>query len=441
MKKLQFFLLFGFLFGVLLLVVSAPLNPSFAVGDGANCTAPTTGGQGNCDSGLTCSIETARCARGLCPGTCVKAGIAAGQACPSPNADPGGCDSGLKCGADSVCVPKTCDKNLTGHRDCPGGFVCKVTTSPCSGGRGTCSDGGVCSRQDNGVAKSGDACPASGNCGTDLTCKNNVCVPTTCKTNGAVCPGGFNCLAGKQVCGMSKLPCTCEPTISCTCTTPGVKGKGKNGYHCTIPGENPVNAACKEDNQSCYNDAAATFSRDDVFDGKLAQGVSCRAVDDKKAIPLPPSPPCVSFVNGGCTSVATAFGDLKTDSVGFITTTFGVLFALVGGIGLLLFMRASYRIMTSQGKPEALQQGREEVIAVIVGLLFIIFSSVLLEVIGVDILRIPGATPAGKTNPATAATCADAGGACSNGQACRGTGGVAQGQKDCAAGTLCCVPQ
>ncbi len=46
--------------------------------------------------------------------------------------------------------------------------------------------------------------------------------------------------------------------------------------------------------------------------------------------------------------------------------------------------------MTSQGKPETLQQGRDQLIAAIVGLLFLIFSFVLLQTIGVDILKLPG---------------------------------------------------
>jgi hypothetical protein len=87
--------------------------------------------------------------------------------------------------------------------------------------------------------------------------------------------------------------------------------------------------------------------------------------------------------------VETVFGDVSTDPAGFIVKIFAILLSLSGGIALLLIIRAGYSIMTSQGKPEQLQQGREQLIAAIVGLIFLIFSFVLLQLIGIDILKIP----------------------------------------------------
>jgi len=40
--------------------------------------------------------------------------------------------------------------------------------------------------------------------------------------------------------------------------------------------------------------------------------------------------------------------------------------------------------------PEALKDARDQLISAIIGLIFIIFSLVILQIIGVDILRIPG---------------------------------------------------
>jgi hypothetical protein len=45
-------------------------------------------------------------------------------------------------------------------------------------------------------------------------------------------------------------------------------------------------------------------------------------------------------------------------------------------------------MMTSTGNPEAIQEAKERITSAIVGLLFIIFSLVILQVIGVDILQI-----------------------------------------------------
>ena len=46
--------------------------------------------------------------------------------------------------------------------------------------------------------------------------------------------------------------------------------------------------------------------------------------------------------------------------------------------------------MTSQGNPEAVKAATEQLTSAIIGLLFIILSFVILEIIGVDILKIPG---------------------------------------------------
>jgi hypothetical protein len=67
----------------------------------------------------------------------------------------------------------------------------------------------------------------------------------------------------------------------------------------------------------------------------------------------------------------------------------GVLLGLSGGIALLLIMKAGYQLMTSEGKPEQIQAGRDQLIAAIVGLVFLIFSLVFLQIIGYDILRVP----------------------------------------------------
>ena len=69
---------------------------------------------------------------------------------------------------------------------------------------------------------------------------------------------------------------------------------------------------------------------------------------------------------------------------------FTLVLGLAGGIALILIMVSGYRFMVSSGNPEATKAATEQLTSAIVGLLFIIFSFVILQVIGVDILRIPG---------------------------------------------------
>lgn len=118
--------------------------------------------------------------------------------------------------------------------------------------------------------------------------------------------------------------------------------------------------------------------------GKCVKGTSAQ--------PPPPPPPCAEgqFVDGRCNALDTGFGNFKTDPGQFIKSFFGVILAFAGGIALLLIMRSGYGIMTSKGNPEKINEARDQLISAIVGLLFLIFSFVILQVIGVDILRIPG---------------------------------------------------
>ncbi len=102
-------------------------------------------------------------------------------------------------------------------------------------------------------------------------------------------------------------------------------------------------------------------------------------------------PPCKTKISDkGCSSVYSAFGTLSTNPQGFLTALFSILLSLSGGIALLFIIRSGYQLMTSQGDPEKVKDARERITSAIVGLLFIVFSLVILEVIGVDILAIPG---------------------------------------------------
>lgn len=64
-----------------------------------------------------------------------------------------------------------------------------------------------------------------------------------------------------------------------------------------------------------------------------------------------------------------------------------------GGIAILLIIISGYRIMISRGNPESTQNAKEQLTAAIVGLLFVIFSIVILQVIGYNILGISALKP------------------------------------------------
>jgi type IV secretory pathway VirB2 component (pilin) len=102
---------------------------------------------------------------------------------------------------------------------------------------------------------------------------------------------------------------------------------------------------------------------------------------------------CVSAPGCKCTGVSTAIGTISTQPAAFVTRIMSLLLGLAGGIAVLLIIAAGYSIMTSRANPEQIKEARERLLGAIVGLLFVILSLVILEVIGFNILRIPGFEP------------------------------------------------
>ena len=91
-----------------------------------------------------------------------------------------------------------------------------------------------------------------------------------------------------------------------------------------------------------------------------------------------------------CKELNTAIGKIPVDPVGFITKIFSIVLSIAGLGAMITIILAGYRMMISRGNPEALKGARERLTSAIVGLLFIIFSLVILSVITQDILKIPG---------------------------------------------------
>ena len=94
----------------------------------------------------------------------------------------------------------------------------------------------------------------------------------------------------------------------------------------------------------------------------------------------------------GDEGIETAIGCISTNfsSGGFLQTILGVSVGLGGGIALLLMLYGTFIVMTSAGIPDKLNQGKEIITSAAIGLVFIILSIVLMNLIGVSILGLPG---------------------------------------------------
>lgn len=86
----------------------------------------------------------------------------------------------------------------------------------------------------------------------------------------------------------------------------------------------------------------------------------------------------------------TAIGCIPVSPQGLISSLLTFAIGIGGGIAFLMIVYGGFVMMTSSGNPERLTTGKEIITSAVAGLLLIIFSVVILKIIGVDILKIPG---------------------------------------------------
>lgn len=206
-----------------------------------------------------------------------------------------------------------------------------------------------------------------------------------------------------------------SPLEKGTCGPDGPNGDSK----CTRSGQNLTFTLKAEDTEGPARKERVCLDVDNSYRSNTTQNcieftvqntpidpkadVSCQAFQEKESVadatPTPPHPPCPDeFISRGpnnefigCSALFTGLGiPISTNPTEFISDIFAFLLSISGGILLLLIIFSGYQFMTSQGNPEKIQAARERLISAIAGFLFLVLSLVILEVIGVDILRIPG---------------------------------------------------
>lgn len=88
--------------------------------------------------------------------------------------------------------------------------------------------------------------------------------------------------------------------------------------------------------------------------------------------------------------VATDLGCFPNDPIGFVQKFYPMGLGLVGGVALLTLILGGYVILTSKGDPQRVNAGKGYLFYSIIGLLLAIFGYVFIEVIVVDLLKVPG---------------------------------------------------
>ncbi len=93
---------------------------------------------------------------------------------------------------------------------------------------------------------------------------------------------------------------------------------------------------------------------------------------------------------GDYNGVWTAVGCISREPTSIARTFIRIGLAMSGGVALLMILGAGFILATSEGDPKRTSEAKEMVTAAVVGLLFVIFSVVILQFIGFTILQIPG---------------------------------------------------
>lgn len=91
-------------------------------------------------------------------------------------------------------------------------------------------------------------------------------------------------------------------------------------------------------------------------------------------------------------SINTALGcfSFDTASGGFVQSLLGIAIGLGGGVALIIILYGVFIVTTSSGIPEKLKEGKELITSAIAGLLFIILAIFLMNLVGIQILKLPG---------------------------------------------------
>ncbi|MEK7616569.1 MAG: pilin [Patescibacteria group bacterium] len=168
-----------------------------------------------------------------------------------------------------------------------------------------------------------------------------------CSKENALCSIDANCQSGGAACSQY------------TCWT---IGKGKQ---CRF-GIQPTTTIKKV----CKSKSDPGFDPNKHVDCALAGGISCGDANNP--------------------GFQTAIGCIHTNPVELVKDFLKFGLGIGGGLAFLMMLLGVFQMLTSAGNPETLAAGKDRLTNAVIGLLFVIFSVLLLQIIGFGILDIPG---------------------------------------------------
>jgi hypothetical protein len=283
--------------------------------------------------------------------------------------------------------------NASATSDCTGQqFCCNAAPATLA-----CTSPNACSTScsTHGV---GGSCPSAAQ-----TC----CAPATTTTDKGTIPNGAHGCSFKISANVSSTTITIPPEdMLVSCQNKGIcTPDNQSSAQIVNGGPEIINGLClSTDNQCpvCYSGYQYTNQGDCVSIADYTKRKPLTRTDScTDTQGCDPGIGCLTAGTGVLTSQAlslcnngvscpTALGDLPTHLPDLLTKVFSIVLSIAGVVALSLIIASGYKLMVSQGNPEQVKGAREQLTAAIIGLLFIIFSLVILQVIGVNILNIPG---------------------------------------------------
>ena len=81
---------------------------------------------------------------------------------------------------------------------------------------------------------------------------------------------------------------------------------------------------------------------------------------------------------------------ISNDPLKFATSIYGIGLGLVGGVALLSIIYGGFLVLTSQGDPVKLQNGKNYIVYALIGLALAVGGFAFYRIVGTDIIKIPG---------------------------------------------------
>lgn len=123
------------------------------------------------------------------------------------------------------------------------------------------------------------------------------------------------------------------------------------------------------------------------------QNKSLQVIDDPNSpyynIQVTPRPGRY-YTQLGCITTDLGSFTAQGASGSVVGTIMRVIFQITGGIAFLYLIYGAYVVITARGEPTALNRGRSIIFGAIIGLIFVMLITIILNLIGGGILRIPG---------------------------------------------------